>query len=198
MLRAACAPVRYESSEGEEAGVGDGLRTATVEDAEALAAIYAPYVRDTTISFETEPPTAEEFARRIDSVLRTYPYLVYEADGAPVGYAYAGPHAERAAYRWSVDVAVYVAQGAHRRGTGRLLYTELFAILARQGFHLAFAGVTQPNERSMGLHTAMGFEPVGVVRDVGYKHGAWRDVAWLRRVLGPGCAPDEPVPFTAL
>jgi L-amino acid N-acyltransferase YncA len=174
------------------------LRLATPEDAAALAAIYRPYVQDTAISFEEVAPTPEVFAERIQRTLETYPYLVYEAEGRPIGYAYAGRHAERAAYRWSVDVAVYVEDGSRRRGVGRILYERLFAILARQGFHAAYAGVTQPNERSMGLHAATGFELIGMFPEVGYKHGAWRDVAWLRRTLGPGSAPAEPIPFPRL
>jgi L-amino acid N-acyltransferase YncA len=113
--------------------------------------------------------------------------------GAVLGYAYASPHRERAAYRWSVDVAVYIAEQARRRGVGRQLYSTLFAMLVELGYYNAFAGVTLPNPASVGLHESMGFTPVGVYRNVGYKLGAWHDVGWWRRPLQPPAAdPAEP------
>jgi len=175
------------------------IRTAHPEqDGAALARIYEPYVRETVISFEVEPPSADEMARRVGHVLSHYPYLLCELDGEPVGFAYGGQHRSRAAYRWSVDVSVYVAPDRHRQGVGRELYAQLLSILARQGFHQAFAGITLPNDNSVGLHEAMGFTPVGVYAEVGYKFGAWRDVGWWRRPLAAVCAPAEPIPFTEL
>ena len=154
------------------------IRTATPDDGEILAEIYAPYVRDTFISFETECPTAEEMARRITATLTTFPWLVYEQDGDILGYAYAGKHRQRAAYQWSCDVTIYLAPSAQRRGIGRRLYKALFDILVRQGFAAAYAGITLPNEASVGIHEAMGFRPVGVYRGVGFKNGQWCDVGW--------------------
>ena len=175
------------------------IRIARPSDAEAIAAIYAPIVRDTAISFETEPPDAGEMARRIEATLETHPWLTAERDGAVAGYAYASQHRTRAAYRWSVDVTVYVAEQARRAGVGSALYTPLFEILRRQGFRSAFAGITQPNAGSVSLHEALGFTPVGVYRDVGFKLGAWRDVGWWGLALGhaPG-QPGEPIPFAQL
>lgn len=175
-------------------------RLAAPGDAAAIAAIYAPYVHQTTISFEEAPPSAEEVARRIESGGPLYPWLVAEGEGPAgprvLGYAYAGPHRARAAYRWSVEVSVYVAAPAHRQGVGRRLYRDLLGLLEAQRFRRAIAGVTQPNPPSVGFHEALGFTLVGTYHDVGYKLGAWRDVSWferpLREVEGP---PAEPRPF---
>lgn len=172
------------------------VRTAAPEDGAAVAAIYRPYVADTCISFELEPPSASEMAARIRDGTQTYPWLVAERDGAVLGYAYASKHRERAAYLWSVDVAVYVRSDAHRQGIGRSLYTELFDLLRRQGFRNAYAGITLPNPSSVGLHEAMGFSLVGVYRDVGYKLGGWRDVGWWQLNLLPYPPnPDPPRPL---
>ncbi len=174
------------------------LRAADPRDAAALAAIYAPIVRDTIISFETDPPGDNEMARRIAETLKTYPWLVAERGGAVVGYAYASPHRQRDAYRWSVDVTAYVDARARRSGVGRALYGGLLAVLRAQGFRSAFAGVALPNPQSVGLHEAMGFAPVGVYRDVGFKLGGWRDVGWWRAALSQGDQPpSEPIPFQA-
>jgi len=176
-----------------------GIRIATATDAKAVAAIYAPIVRDTTISFEVEPPTPEEMARRILAALPTYPWLVAERDGQVVGYAYASRHRDRAAYRWSVDVSAYVDDPARRSGVGRTLYERLIAILKRQGFHAAFASIALPNAPSVGLHEAVGFRPVGIYKEVGFKHGQWRDVGWWRLALSEDTgAPGEPIAFSAI
>lgn len=168
------------------------LRLARPDDTHGIEAIYAPYVVETTISFETVAPSAGEMARRLAKVMPTYPWLVADQDGTVAGYAYAGPHNDRAAYDWSVDVSAYVSPRHHRRGLGRALYTALFGILRAQGFHRAFAGITLPNPASAGLHEAMGFTPVGVYHETGWKHGTWRDVGWWERGLavdGGGVSP---------
>ncbi|HWA62463.1 MAG TPA: arsinothricin resistance N-acetyltransferase ArsN1 family B [Caulobacteraceae bacterium] len=174
------------------------VRVAIRDDAAAVAGIYAPYVRETAISFEETPPSVAEMAERIASTLGVYPFLVFEEAGAVVAYAYASRHAERAAYRWSCNVTVYAAPDVHRRGIGRALYGELLAILARQGFHAAYAGITLPNDKSVGLHEAMGFQHVGDYQEVGFKQGAWRTVGWWRRALLNGPPGGEPIPFAAL
>jgi L-amino acid N-acyltransferase YncA len=165
------------------------VRDANEDDADACAAIYAPYVTDTAITFEYEPPSAAEMARRIAAAQRAHAWLVLEDDGRVVGYAYGGPYKERAAYRWSSEVSVYLETGRRRSGSGRLLYAALFERLAERGFHTLVAGITLPNDASEGLHRAMGFEPIGIFRRVGWKHGRWRDVAWAQRSLG---LDDEP------
>ena len=174
-----------------------GIRRADPDrDAAACAAIYAPHVRDGWISFEEVPPSAEEMAGRMRRVAATHPWLVDERDGEVVGYAYASPHRERAAYRWAVDVAVYVHPGRHRGGVGRGLYAVLLGALRAQGFRTACAGIALPNDASVGLHEALGFAPVGVYRAIGFKAGAWRDVGWWQLDLAPGsdAPPAEPAP----
>ncbi len=158
-------------------------------DAAACAAIYAPYVADGVASFEAVAPDAGEMGRRITAWAATHAFLVSERDGRVTGFAYACPHRERAAYRWSADVSVYVAGSAHRSGVGAELYRSLLDLLRRQGIRRVHAGVTLPNPASVGLHEAFGFVPVGVYRKVGYKFGRWHDVGWWQLDL----APDEPV-----
>lgn len=175
------------------------IRVAGTGDAPGIAEIYAPIVVETAISFEELPPSAAEIADRVAATLARYPWLVDDRDGRVAGYVYASRHRSRAAYRWSVDVTAYV-HAAHRgRGVGGALYRALFRLLAAQGYHAAFAGITLPNDASVALHRAVGFEPIGVYREVGWKHGAWHDTAWYRRPLGEAVAsPGEPIPFPRL
>jgi len=171
------------------------IRMATEKDAAAVLAIYGPFCESTVISFEYEPPSIDDVASRITNVTTHSPWLVLDDRGV-IGYAYASRHRERAAYAWSIDTAVYIHPAHHRRGVGRALYTALFHLLRRQGYFKAFAGVTLPNPASVGLHRAMGYQPVGVYRGVGYKHGAWRDVAYFQLMLQPerlDPAPPRPV-----
>ena len=165
------------------------VRDATPHDAAACAAIYAPYVRDTTVSFELEPPAPEEMAARIAAAQARHAWLVLEQDGRVVGYAYANRFSARPAYRWSVEVSIYLERARHRAGGGRRLYEVLLARLAERGYRRAMAGMSLPNEASEAFHRALGFEPVGVYRHVGWKHGAWRDVAWVQRAIADG---DDP------
>ena len=154
------------------------IRLATERDAEAIQRIYAPFVLHTAISFETEPPSVDEMRSRLLKILVRLPWLVCERDEKLIGYAYASLHRERAAYGWSVDVTIYTHEEFRRHGVGKALYTSLFQVLRLQGFYNAYAGITLPNPGSVGLHEAMGFEPVGVYRAVGYKLGRWHDVGW--------------------
>jgi phosphinothricin acetyltransferase len=170
---------------------GGGLRDASEADAAACAAIYAPYVTGTAITFETVPPTTEEMAGRIAAAVRTHAWLVLEDEGRVTGYAYGGPYKERAAYRWSCEVSVYLEPGRRRTGAGRALYEALLGRLAERGYRIAVAGMTLPNDASIGLHRALGFEPVGTFRRIGWKNGAWHDVAWVQRDIS--AAADPPV-----
>lgn len=165
------------------------VRDATPEDAAACAAIYAPYVRDTVVTFETEPPPVAEFARRIEAAQATHAWLVLVDRGRVAGYAYGGPFASRPAYRWACEVSVYLETGLRRTGAGRALYAVLLERLADRGYRKALGGMTLPNDASVGLHRAMGFEAAGVYREVGHKHGAWHDVAWVQRPIGDGGDP---------
>lgn len=167
------------------------IREATEDDAAACAAIYAPYVTGTAITFEYEPPAPREMAARIGAAQRRHAWLVLEDDGRVVGYAYGVPYKERAAYQWSCEVSVYLELGRRRGGSGRALYTALLERLAERGYRRVLAGMTLPNEASEGLHRAMGFEPVGVQRRIGWKSGAWHDVAWVQRALGDDDGPPS-------
>lgn len=159
------------------------IRQASEGDAPVLLAIYRPYVEDTAISFETVAPTVEEFAARVKKALSGWQWLVAESGGNCAGYAYGSLHRERAAYRWSVEVSAYVASAYKRRGIGRALYLRLLDDLAAKGFCNAYAGITLPNDASVGLHRSVGFEPVGVFKSVGWKFQKWHDVAWFQRAL---------------
>lgn len=160
------------------------IRTATVADAAAIQAIYAPVVTGTAISFEVEPPDVAAMAQRIAATLPTLPWLVgLDEAGQVNGYVYASGHAERAAYRWTVNVSAYVRADSHRQGVARRLYATLLQQLVALGYCEACAGITLPNAASVGLHEAMGFRPVGVYRRVGHKLGAWHDVGWWQRSL---------------
>jgi phosphinothricin acetyltransferase len=171
------------------------LRSARLADAARIAEIYAPYVRETTISFEEVAPDADAIVGRMRAADDRYPWLVASGDasGEIAGYAYATHHRERAAYRWSVDVSVYLDERFHRRGIASKLYSSMFAILTKQGYVNAFAGVTQPNPASVAFHLAMGFEEIGTYRSAGFKFGAWHDVTWFgRRLAPPTSAHHEP------
>jgi phosphinothricin acetyltransferase len=167
------------------------IRLATERDALACLRIYAPVVAETAISFETEAPSVEEMERRIADTLVQLPWLVLEEPEGVQGYAYAAPYRKRAAYQWSVEVSVYVAEEARGKGVGRRLYAALFDLLRRQGYVNAYAGIALPNDASVGLHEAMGFRPVGVYRNVGFKLGRWLDVGWWQLELRE--PPGEPV-----
>jgi phosphinothricin acetyltransferase len=164
-------------------GALPAIRFASADDAAGVAAIYAPNISGSVISFEALPPTTEQMRERITATLAQTPWLVCERDGQLLGYAYASPHAERAAYLWSLNVSVYVAPGCRRQGVGRALYASLFALLQLAGYYAAHAGVTLPNPASVGLHESVGFVPVGVFRGVGFKLGAWQDVGWWQLEL---------------
>jgi L-amino acid N-acyltransferase YncA len=163
-------------------------------DAAACAAIYAPHVEDAPTSFEEAAPSQEQMAARIEETAATHPWLVAEEAGEVVGFAYACRHRARPAYRWAVDVSVYVADEHNGKGRGRQLYAALLEELRERRFRVACAGITLPNEASVALHEGFGFEPVGVYRGIGWKAGAWRDVGWWQLELSPGAAdpPAEP------
>jgi L-amino acid N-acyltransferase YncA len=165
-------------------------------DAAACAAIYAPHVEGSAVSFEERAPDAAEMAARIERYGGSHVWLVAEPEGQPAGYAYATAFNERPAYRWSTSVSVYVAEAARGRGIGRALYGALFDRLRRRGFRMACAGITLPNAASVGLHESLGFELVGVNREIGWKDGAWHDVGWYQLELAPAGEgpPPEPLP----
>lgn len=162
------------------------IRHATAADAEAALRIYAPIVRDTAISFESEPPDLAEFVERIETCNRTHAWLVAQAGDVLAGYAYGTSHRARHAYRFSTEVSVYIHERHRGKGLGRRLYARLFDELAALGYYHAFAGITVPNDGSTRLHAAVGFRHVGTFPQVGFKFGAWHDVSWWHRVLREG------------
>ena len=175
------------------------LRLAESADAPAVAAIYAPYVTASAVSFETEAPDEGEMRSRIDAVAGSYPWIVAEEDGALLGYAYASAFRSRPAYRFAVETTVYLAHGAEGRGIGRRLYTLLLTTLEAQGFTQAIAAITLPNHASLKLHRSLGFAEAGVYTQVGYKLGQWRSVALWQRPLARALEhPEEPRPLSAV
>ncbi|SNT17302.1 phosphinothricin acetyltransferase [Sphingomonas laterariae] len=169
------------------------LRAATLDDAEAIAAIYAPYVAETAISFEEEAPGADEMRRRIAAVTTHFAWFVAEQDGQISGYAYADLFRTRPAYRWAAETTVYVAQGQHGLGIGRTLYAALLESLRAQGYVTAIGAVTLPNPASAALHEAMGFTLAGTYRGIGFKHGSWHDVGiWQCDLAARPARPEQP------
>jgi phosphinothricin acetyltransferase len=169
------------------------IRLASAADAAAVQTIYAPYVRETAISFELSPPSVDAIGQRIARTLAAYPWLVcQDATGEVLGYAYGGRLAERAAYDWAAEVSVYVRQDHHRHGVGAALYTTLLAILKLQGYYRALAIIALPNEASVGLHRTLGFTDAGVLHRVGYKLGRWHDVGYMELSLQPDDRPPRP------
>lgn len=165
------------------AAADHAIRWAGPDDAAGCRAIYEPFVLDTAVSFETSVPTVAEMGARIAAALESHAWLVAVVDGDVVGYAYASAHRSRPAYQWACDVSVYLAPSARGQGLGRALYSGLFSRLVERGFVTALAGVALPNDASLGLHRALGFEVVGTYRNIGFKLGRWHDVCWLQRSL---------------
>ncbi len=170
-------------------------------DAAEVAGIYRPAVEASAASFEEVAPKASEIAERIRHTLRRTPWLVAEDDrrDGVVGYAYAAPHHERAGYRWSVNISAYVHADWRGRSVGRALYDALLPMLERQGFVNVYAGIALPNPASVALHEAIGMRRIGVYERVGFKFGAWHDVAWYgMRIVEPALHPAEPIPLPEL
>ncbi|MEM7233827.1 MAG: arsinothricin resistance N-acetyltransferase ArsN1 family B [Planctomycetota bacterium] len=174
------------------------IRVADPErDATAIAAIYRPIVLETATSFEVDPPSSEEMSNRVRSTLETYPWIVAEQAGEVVAYAYGSRLRARSAYRFSVEVSVYLAERARGRGLGRRIYDALLRVLEDLGYANAYAGIALPNEASVRLHESMGFRSIGVFERVGFKRGAWHDVSWWQLELQPGTL-EAPESFSDL
>ena len=175
------------------------VRLAESRDGGEVAEIYRPAVVERATSFELVAPSPVVMSTRIADCIERLPWLVAVEHDRILGYAYASAHRARPAYQWSADVSAYVHGAVHRRGIGRALYEALFRVLVLQGYVNAYAGITIPNDASEGFHRRMGFSPVGVYHSVGYKLGAWHDVAWFERPLAPRAIdPLFPVPLAAL
>jgi L-amino acid N-acyltransferase YncA len=175
----------------DEVEMSLSIRPAVPDDIPAIAAIYAHAVEHGTASFELEAPDAAEMARRMTDLLsKGYPYLAAERGGRLAGYAYSGPYRARPAYRPTVENSVYIAHDLHRRGVGRALLTALIEATQACGFRqmIAVIGDSSRQAASIGLHQALGFRHVGILQDVGFKHGRWLDSVLMQRALGEGAA----------
>ena len=172
------------------------MRLARETDAEALLAVYAPYVHETSVTFELIPPTVEEFRERVCTTLKRAPWLLAEENGCVIGYAYGGTFRARPAYQWSAEVSVYLTPAAQGRGLGRALYLALFDLLRAQNYCTALAGITLPNAPSVRLHEKLGFTYIGAYHSVGFKHGNWHDVGWWELPLRE--RPAHPAPLRLL
>lgn len=175
------------------------LRFVRKSDVASILKIYESYILHTTITFEEEVPSLEEFRKRIQTISAEYPYLVCESAGVISGYAYAHRYQERASYRWNAELSVYVERGGLRKGTGRALYGALLELLRLQGIQNVYGIVTCPNENSEKLHEAFGFRKLGAYRQTGFKQGEWHDVELFEKSLGEhGANPAPPVPIGKL
>lgn len=172
------------------------VRFANKQDAKQILNIYGPYVENTPITYETIVPSLEEMEARIDKVLGIYPWLVFEDNNYILGYAYAFRYHERLAYRWAVNVSIYISQEERKKGIGKKLYTSLFSILKLQGYYNVYAAICLPNSASVGIHEYFGFKKIAHMENIGYKLGQWLDDGWWELFLQPhNITPREPLPF---
>ena len=172
------------------------IRLATAADAEGILAIYAPYITNTSFTFESEVPTVKDFAERIESYLLNWPWLVCDDNGRIAGYAYAGRYRERIGYQWCVESSVYIHDDYMRRNIARALYTALFEILKQQGYRNVYAVINTPNDRSVRLHESLGFTWFANYENVGYKLGKWKTVGWWQLIINEYTdEPPAPVKF---
>ena len=172
------------------------VRVATAADGPAFARIYGPFVSTTAVTFEERMPSDLEMSARVVATLEKLPWLAATVNGATIGFAYASRHRERSGYRWAVDVSAYVDAEQRGRGVGRMLYDRLLPTVTELGYYRACAGIALPNDASVALHRATGFELVGTYRGIGYKAGIWRDVSWWQCNLREGTSePADPRRF---
>jgi len=175
------------------------LRPAATADGAALCAIYRPYVMETAITFICKEPTSEGFSEKIASLMPQYPFIVCEESGKALGYAYASALRPHDAYQWDAELSVYVDIDHHGHGIGRKLYATLLDLLQIQGYQTVYGVLSLPNEKSLALHAAFGFETLGVFPKSGYKLDKWHDIIWLQKTLGDfPIDPKPPIPFSKL
>lgn len=178
---------------------GYTIRLATADDADRILNVYTPYVLQTASTFEYEVPSVEEFQGRIEKISAKYPYLVCECNGEIIGYAYGSTHRERMGYSWCAEATVYLSETHHRRGIARLLYEALFALMKEQGYKSIYVSILSTNAASLAFHRAMGFEDIGIFRNIGYKLGGWHSNVWMQLFLGEhGIEPPLPAAFTPI
>ncbi len=159
------------------------IRQATAEDSAEILKIYSRYITETAYTFEIEPPSLSDFTKRVAAIVDYHPYLLYVCDEKIVGFAYACTHRERLAYRFDVDVSIYLDMDYKGFGIGTKLYNMMFNILKAQGFYNVFSAITVPNLPSEALHKKFGFSEIGIFNNTGYKFGSWHGVRWLQKVL---------------
>ncbi len=175
------------------------IRLAEQNDADKILAIYAPYINNTSFTFEADVPSVKDFADRIASYLDNWPWLVCEIDGKIAGYAYASRYRERIGYQWCVECSVYIHDDFQRMGIARALYMALFEILKRQGYRNVYAVINLPNDKSVELHERCGFKWFVTYENVGYKLGKWKNVGWWQLIINDfNHEPDPPVKFSQL
>lgn len=155
------------------------IRLISENDAREVLDIYKPFVINTIISFEYEAPSVDEFLQRIQNNILEYPWLVCQHGNKIIGYAYASKHRQRKAYQWSCESTVYLAPEFQNKGIARILYKTLFSILKMQGYFNVYAGISLPNQKSVGFHQSFGFKKIGIYKKTGFKFGKWHDVAWF-------------------
>lgn len=159
------------------------IRTATTEDAKGILSVYAPYILNTTITYEYDIPTVEEFQERIRKITEFYPFLVCELEGEIIGYAYASKHKERAAFKWGAEIAIYIKDDYHGSGIAGRLYDQIIDILYKQGVYKVYALIDSPNEKSEHFHLKRGFKEIGYLLRTAYKLGRWCDMKYYEKVL---------------
>ncbi|HET7118506.1 MAG TPA: GNAT family N-acetyltransferase [Hanamia sp.] len=159
------------------------IRLISENDAGEVLEVYKPYVLNTIITFEYEVPAIDEFLQRIKANITDYPWLVCQHGNKIIGYAYAGLHRYRTAYQWSCESSVYLLPEFHRKGIASILYETLFSLLRIQGYINVYAGISLPNEKSVGFHQSYGFKKVGIYKKIGYKFDKWHDVEWFQLQL---------------
>lgn len=169
----------------ENAQFTKNIRTVKLSDAQAILDIYAPYITNTTVTFEYQVPSLEAFTKRIDTISKEYPYLVWEEDGKILGYAYGSKYAEREAYRFSTDLSIYLCPDSHGKKIGTQLYSILLDLLQKEGYRTLYAVISHPNLPSEGFHKALGFEEFALFKKTGYKFGKWIDVLWMQKTINP-------------
>ena len=175
------------------------IRIANEKDAEGILAIYAPYIKNTSFTFETAIPTIDAFAERISTYLIDWPWLVCEIEGKIAGYAYGAKYRERTAYQWCVESSVYIHDDFQRSGIARALYMTLIDILKVQGFRNVYAVINLPNEKSVSFHESCGFKYFATYEKVGYKLGKWKNVGWWQLVINDyTMEPAAPIKFSEL
>ncbi|KRK63908.1 hypothetical protein FC72_GL001039 [Companilactobacillus tucceti DSM 20183] len=174
------------------------IRQATIKDTKAILKIYTPYVLNTAITFDDKVPSEKDFQNQIVDILKDYPYLVAEKDGKIIGYTYAHYYSQRAAYKWTAEVSIYVDENARGLGVGHKLYSALEKILIQQNVVNLGACVTADNSGSVSFHEKLGYKTSGILKHFGYKLGKWHDIIWMQKKIGDTFEPGEFIPYEKL